>query len=239
VTGLPESIRTALFDLDGVLTPTAKLHAAAWKEMFDDVLRQRDGDGFRSFDKVADYDEYVDGKPRTDGTRDFLASRGIHLDDKEIEELSERKDEIFLAKVDTDGVKPYPGSLRYLHAVRDAGLRTAVVSSSRNCLQIIRSAGIEDLFDVRIDGVVAAEDNLRGKPHPDTFLAAAHRLRTEPVYAAVFEDATAGVAAGKAGDFGYIVGVNRIDGPGEHGHSDDLSKHGATVVVRDLEELLA
>jgi beta-phosphoglucomutase family hydrolase len=237
VTGLPDNIRTVLFDLDGVLTPTAKLHAAAWKQTFDEVLREH-GDA-RPFDAVVDYDDYVDGKPRTDGARDFLASRDIHLDDAAIDKLTEHKDRIFIEKVEHDGIEPYPGSLRYLHAVRDAGLRTAVVSSSRNCLEIIRSAGIEDLLDVRVDGVVAAEDHLAGKPHPDTFLAAAHRLRTEPAYAAVFEDATAGVQAGAAGHFGYVVGVDRIDGDGEHAHEDDLRQHGATVVVRDLDELLS
>jgi beta-phosphoglucomutase family hydrolase len=237
VTGLPENIRTVLFDLDGVLTPTATLHAAAWKQTFDDVLREH-GDS-RPFDQVTDYDDYVDGKPRDDGARDFLASRDIHLDDDAINALTERKDRIFIEKVEHDGIKPYPGSLRYLHAVRDAGLRTAVVSSSRNCLEIIRSAGIEDLLDERVDGVVAAEASLKGKPHPDTFLAAAHRLRTEPAYAAVFEDATAGVQAGAAGDFGYVVGVDRIDADGEHDHENDLRKHGATVVVRDLSELLS
>jgi beta-phosphoglucomutase family hydrolase len=227
-----------LFDLDGVLTPTALVHAAAWKQMFDDFLRERDGDGFTPFDPVADYDEYVDGKPRADGARDFLASRGIDLPAATVQGLAARKDEIFAAKVDRDGVQPYPGSVRYLHAVRAAGLRTAVVSASQHCARIVRSAGLEDLLDVRVDGLTAQEDHLKGKPEPDTFLAAAHRLRTEPQYAAVFEDATAGVAAGRAGKFGYVVGVDRVDKAGEHEHADDLREHGATTVVRDLAELL-
>jgi beta-phosphoglucomutase family hydrolase len=247
VNGLPDSIRTVLFDLDGVLTPTALVHAAAWKQMFDDFLRERDGGTFTPFDPRADYDEYVDGKPRADGARDFLTSRGIELppgsendppDAKTVQGLAARKDQIFQEKVDKDGVQPYPGSVRYLHAVRAAGLRTAVVSASKHCAQIVRSAGLEDLLDERVDGVTAQDEHLQGKPAPDTFLAAAHRLRTEPAYAAVFEDATAGVAAGRAGNFGYVVGVDRVDDGDSHQHADDLRSHGASTVVRDLADLL-
>jgi HAD superfamily hydrolase (TIGR01509 family) len=247
VNGLPDSIQAALFDLDGVLTPTALVHAAAWAEMFDDFLRERQGAGFTPFDPVVDYGEYVDGKPRVDGARDFLTARGIELpvgsdDDpphaETIHALATRKDAIFLAKVEREGVKPYPGSVRYLHAVRDAGLRTAVVSASRHCEQIVRAAGLEDLLDVRIDGVVAEKEHLRGKPQPDTFQAAAQRLDTDAANAAVFEDATAGVAAGRSGRFGCVVGVDRVDNDSETEHADALRKHGADVVVRDLAELL-
>ncbi|HWM39038.1 MAG TPA: beta-phosphoglucomutase family hydrolase [Streptomyces sp.] len=241
--GLPQGIRACLFDLDGVLTKTAVVHAAAWKEMFDDFLRRRDGDGpsgsCRPFDDD-DYDEYVDGRPRADGVRTFLASRGIELPEGSADDppgaetvhgLGNRKNELLLAKIRKDGVEAYPGSLRYLQAVREAGLRTAVVSSSANCRDIITSVGIEHMFDVRIDGVVAAERKLPGKPEPDTFLAAAHDLGVQASGSAVFEDALAGMDAGRAGHFGYVVGVDRT------GQADALRRHGADTVVQDLAEL--
>jgi beta-phosphoglucomutase family hydrolase len=245
VNGLPEQIRAALFDLDGVLTPTALIHAAAWAEMFDGFLREREGLGFRPFDEVDDYAQYVDGRARADGTRAFLASRGITLPEgspgdpasaETVEGLSERKDAIFRRHLTERGVTPYPGSVRYLHAVRTAGLRTAVVSASRHCAQIVTAAGLADEFDVRIDGQVAADERLHGKPAPDTYLAAARRLGVIPGQAAVFEDAIAGVAAGRAGRFGFVVGVDRTDGAGHH--PQDLRDHGADTVVRDLAELL-
>jgi len=234
-----------LFDLDGVLTPTARIHAEAWTELFDGFLKERDGDGFRPF-TASDYEEYVDGKPRADGTRDFLRSRGIDLPEGDPDDppgsdtvaaLAARKDALFLAKV-SDGVEAYPGSVRYLRAVRAAGLATAVVSASRNCAQIVHAAGLDDLLDVRVDGVVAADEGLRGKPHPDTFLAAARRLGADPVTAAVFEDALAGVQAGRDGRFGYVVGVDRVDEGVAHAHADGLRAHGASIVVRDLAELI-
>ncbi|AXI80382.1 HAD family hydrolase [Peterkaempfera bronchialis] len=239
--GLPDHIRACLFDLDGVLTRTAVVHAAAWKEMFDDFLRRRDGDDFRPFDPVADYDEYVDGRPRADGVRTFLASRGIELpegadDDpperETVHGLGNRKNVLVLARIREQGVDAYPGSVRFAEAVRAEGLRTAVVSSSANCRDVLVSAGIESLFEVRIDGVVAAERKLPGKPHPDTFLEAARELGVEPGAAAVFEDALAGMDAGRAGRFGYVVGVDRV------GQADALRKHGADTVVQDLAELL-
>ena len=253
VNGLPESIRAALFDLDGVLTPTALIHAAAWAEMFDDFLRERDGPGYRPFDPVGEYAEYVDGRARADGTRAFLASRGITLPEGSsgdppeadtVEGLSERKDGIFRRRLAEGGVQPYPGSVRYLRAVRAAGLRTAVVSASRHCAQIVAAAGLADLFDTRVDGLDAARERLHGKPAPDTFLAAARRLNTIPAQAAVFEDAIAGVAAGRAGRFGRVVGVDRTDpgsgaAPSPSRHAEDLRAHGADTVVRDLAELLA
>ncbi|MFF1274343.1 HAD family hydrolase [Streptomyces marokkonensis] len=237
--GLPDDILACLFDLDGVVTKTAAVHAAAWKETFDAFLRERDGDAFRPFTDT-DYDEYVDGLPRADGVRTFLASRGIALpeggpgdpaDARTVHGLGNRKNERLLARIRTDGVAPYDGTLRYIEAVRARGLRTAIVSSSANCRDVLRSVGAEDLFDVRIDGVVAAERGLPGKPRPDTFLAAAHDLGVEPSRAAVFEDALAGMDAGRAGRFGYVVGVDRV------GQADALYAHGADRVVTDLAEL--
>jgi beta-phosphoglucomutase family hydrolase len=244
VLGLPDSIRGCLFDLDGVLTETAKVHAAAWKEMFDGYLRERarrSGEPFVPFDPVADYDEYVDGKPRADGTRSFLASRGIELpegrendppDEQTVYGLGNRKNEIVLRRIHEDGVEAYPGSVSYVRAVKDAGLPRAVVSSSTNCRDVLVAAGIEDLFDARIDGVVAEREHLRGKPAPDTFLAGARALGLKPTAATVFEDALAGVAAGRAGGFGFVVGVDRV------GQAEGLKAHGADVVVKDLAELL-
>jgi beta-phosphoglucomutase family hydrolase len=244
VLGLPDSIRGCLFDLDGVLTETAKVHDAAWKEMFDGYLRERarqSGEPFVPFDPVADYDQYVDGKPRADGTRSFLASRGIELpeghendppDAQTVYGLGNRKNEIVLRRIHEDGVEAYPGSVSYVRAVKDAGLPRAVVSSSTNCRDVLIAAGIEDLFDARIDGVVAEREHLRGKPAPDTFLAGARALGLKPTAATVFEDALAGVAAGRAGGFGFVVGVDRV------GQAAALQQHGADVVVKDLAELL-
>jgi beta-phosphoglucomutase family hydrolase len=229
--GLPAEIEACLFDLDGVLTQTAKLHAAAWKEMFDAFLRGRP-EPFRAFDAVADYDEYVDGKPRLDGVRDFLASRGIELDADTVAELGARKNEILLRITRQDGVEGYEGSVRYVHAARDAGLRRAVVSSSANCREFLAAAQIEDLFETVVDGNVKEREQLKGKPAPDTFLFAARELGSEPAAAAVFEDALAGVEAGRNGHFGYVVGVDRV------GQAEELRKHGADVVVDDLAELL-
>jgi beta-phosphoglucomutase family hydrolase len=242
--GLPDGVRGCLFDLDGVLTKTAKVHDAAWKEMFDAYLHERaqqTGEPFVPFDPVADYDEYVDGKPRADGTRSFLASRGIELpqgrdDDppgaQTVHGLGNRKNEIVLRRIREDGVEAYQGSVRYVRAVRDAGLPRAVVSSSANCRDVLVAAGIEDLFEARIDGVVAEQEHLRGKPAPDTFLAGARALGLPPPAAAVFEDALAGVAAGRAGGFGLVVGVDRV------GQAAELKQHGADIVVTDLAELL-
>jgi beta-phosphoglucomutase family hydrolase len=239
--GLPDAVKACLFDMDGVLTRTASVHAAAWKEMFDEFLRQRDGASFRPFDAVADYDEYVDGKPRADGTRSFLGSRGITLpegspDDppgaQTVHGLSDRKNALVLEKLREHGVELYDGSVRYVRAARDAGLRTAVVSSSANTAEVLDAAGIADLFDARIDGVTAKERGLAGKPAPDMFLAAAEALDVPPSQAAVFEDALAGVQAGRAGGFAFVVGVDRT------GQADALKSHGADIVVKDLEELL-
>jgi beta-phosphoglucomutase family hydrolase len=242
--GLPAGTRACLFDLDGVLTDTARVHAAAWKQMFDEFLRERSkrtGEPFVPFDPVRDYDEYVDGKPRYDGVRSFLASRGIELPEGDpsdqptaetVHGLGNRKNELVLALIERDGVEPYEGSVRYLHAVRDAGLRRAVVSSSANTRQVLEAAGIADLFEEVVDGIVAQQEHLKGKPAPDTFLAAARALEAAPAEAAVFEDALAGVAAGRAGRFGFVVGVDRA------GQAEALREHGADVVVSDLAELV-
>jgi beta-phosphoglucomutase family hydrolase len=241
---LPGPISACLFDLDGVLTQTAKIHAAAWKQMFDEFLRdrsERTGEPFDDFDRPTDYDEYVDGKPRLDGVRSFLESRGIVLpmgspaDPPEAETvhgLGTRKNELVLELIREQGVEPYEGSVRFVEKAREQDFRRAVVSASTNCRDVLAAAGIEHLFEVRIDGVVAEREGLAGKPAPDTFLAAARALDVEARHAAVFEDALAGVQAGRAGAFGWVVGIDRT------GQADALRRRGADVVVRDLAELL-
>jgi beta-phosphoglucomutase family hydrolase len=233
VLGLPDDIQADLFDLDGVLTQTAKVHAAAWKTMFDEYLRQRDGDGYVAFDTHHDYDEFVDGRPRADGVRSFLKSRGIDADEATVKALGDRKNELVLKLIERDGVEAYEGSIRYVHAAKDAGRKLAVVSSSANAKEVLKAVGILDLFDHIVDGHAVAEGGLKGKPAPDTFLAAAEALGTDPAHAAVFEDALAGVEAGRAGSFGVVVGVDRV------GQADALAHHGATIVVQDLAELLS
>lgn len=235
---LPESIEACLFDLDGVITKTAVVHAAAWKRTFDDFLLRHDGSGFTPFDVTQDYDEYVDGKPRADGVRSFLASRGIRLPEGSpgdegdtVRGLGNRKNDLLLEMISAEGVEAYPGTMRYVRTVRQHGLKTAVVSSSANCREVLVAVGAEELFDVRIDGLVAAERGLPGKPHPDTFLAAAQDLGVTAGVSAVFEDALAGMDAGRSGHFGFVVGVDRV------GQADALLAHGADIVVRDLAEL--
>ena len=242
--GLPSGVTACLFDLDGVLTRTASVHAAAWKQMFDEFLREwatRTGGEFVPFDAGADYDNYVDGRPRLEGTRSFLQSRGIDLPEGSPDDppgkltvhgLSNQKNDLVLRMLRERGVEVYDGSVRYARAVRDAGLRTAVVSSSANTAEVLDAAGISHLFDARIDGLVAAERHLAGKPAPDTFLAGAAALGVGPDGAAVFEDALAGVEAGRAGRFALVVGVDRV------GQADELRRHGADVVVSDLDELM-
>jgi beta-phosphoglucomutase family hydrolase len=242
---LPAAIRACLFDLDGVLTKTAKLHAQAWKQMFDDYLRDRarsHGEPYAPFDIDHDYKEYVDGMPRYDGVRSFLASRGITMpagdpaDAPSVETvagLGNRKNELVLELIEKRGVETYPGAVDLVRAVRDRGLATAVVSSSANCRAVLRAAGIEALFDVRVDGLTLSRLHLRGKPAPDAFLAAARELGVEPTRAAVFEDAPAGVAAGHAGGFGFVVGVDRV------GRPEELRAEGADVVLSSLADLVA
>jgi beta-phosphoglucomutase family hydrolase len=228
--------------MDGVVTRTATVHDAAWKEMFDEFLRKRAADGqFVPFDPVKDYDEYVDGKPRLEGTRSFLESRGIEMPEGTPDDppgtatiwgLSNRKNALVQQVIARDGVDVYDGSRRYLAAVRAAGMRTALVSSSANTKQVVEAGGVADLFDVTVDAHVADANGLHGKPAPDTYLAAAQMLKVAPGSAAVFEDALAGVQAGHAGGFGVVVGVDRA------GQATQLRQHGADIVVRDLAELL-
>ncbi|GHE07277.1 HAD family hydrolase [Klenkia taihuensis] len=237
--GLPETIRGCLFDLDGVLTRTATVHQAAWKRTFDEFLRARDPQAPEFTD--ADYQRYVDGKPREDGVRDFLASRDIDLpegsdddgpDAQTVRGVATRKNDLVQAELDEHGVDVYDGSMRYLRAVKDAGLPVAVVTASANGEKVVAAGGFADLVDARIDGVVRAREGYRGKPAPDTFLAGARALGLEPAEAAVFEDAQSGVEAGRAGEFGFVVGVDRV------GQAEELRAHGADVVVTDLADLL-
>lgn len=241
--GVPDSVDGLLFDLDGVLTQTAKQHAAAWKLMFDEFLQRRakqTGEPFRPFEQP-DYDAYVDGKPRLAGTLSFLQSRAIELpmgtpDDQPgtptVHGLSNRKNDLVLEVIRNQGVTVYPGSVRYVLAAKVAGLATAVVTSSANAQEVLEAAGLSELFDARVDGLVAARDGLAGKPAPDTFLAGAKALGVPADKAVVFEDALAGVEAGRAGNFGYVVGVDRV------GQADALREHGADIVVDDLSQLL-
>lgn len=241
--GLPAEVTACLFDLDGVITGTAAVHAAAWKEMFDGYLRshaESTGQPFRPFDQ-SDYERYVDGRPRADGTRAFLQSRGIDLPEGDasdpidavtVQGLGNRKNRLVVQHLTADEIEVFDGSLRYVTQVRAAGLRTALVSSSANALQVLDAVGITGLFDARVDGVVATERGLAGKPAPDTFLAAAEMLGAGPATSAVFEDALVGVEAGRAGGFALVVGVDRV------GEAQALHDHGADVVVQDLSELL-
>jgi beta-phosphoglucomutase family hydrolase len=237
-------VTACLFDLDGVLTQTALVHNAAWKETFDVLLRawsvQR-GQPYVPFDPGPDYHNYVDGRQRADGVRTFLASRGITLPEGSPDDAPEtetvngvgnRKNLIVVERIKAGHVQVYPGSVDYLHAVRNAGLRRAVVSASANCKDVLEAAGITDLIEERVDGVTAREEGLPGKPAPDMFLAGAKRLGASPENCVVFEDALAGVAAGRAGGFGLVVGVDRV------GQAAELRSNGADIVVRDLAELL-
>jgi len=244
VLGLPDSVHGCLFDLDGVLTDTASVHDAAWASMFDDFLRARaqaTGQPYVPFDPGHDYLTYVDGKPRLEGVRDFLASRGITLPEGTPDDaptagtlwgLGNRKNEQVQTQIDAGSVQVFEGSRRYLRAAADAGLRRAVVSSSANTRRVLEVTGLAPDVELVVDGETIAQEGLHGKPAPDTFLAAAQRLGLDPSAAAVFEDALVGVEAGRAGHFGYVVGVDRV------GQADELRAHGADVVVRDLAELL-
>lgn len=244
VLGLPAGVTACLFDLDGVLTDTAAVHAAAWKQTFDEFLHESadaSGQEFVPFDVHADYLAYVDGKPRPAGVRDFLASRAISLpegspadppDATTITSLGSRKNRELLRRIREDGVTVFEGSKRYLEAARDAGLRRAVVSSSANTEAVLSVTGLAQYIELRVDGVTIREEHLAGKPDPDTFLTAARRLGVQPAEAAVFEDAIAGVQAGHAGKFGAVIGVDRT------GQAAALRDNGASVVVSDLAELL-
>jgi beta-phosphoglucomutase family hydrolase len=233
-----------LFDLDGVLTDTAGVHATAWQQMFDEFLRSwssQHDQAFVPFDRARDYPRYLDGKPRYEGVRSFLESRHIELpegtpddpsDALTVDGLGNRKNDLVQQLLHSGGVTAYPGSVALLHHVRQIGLKTAVVSSSKNCLAVIEAAGIADQFDTRVDGLDVEHGGIPGKPAPDTFLEAACRLDVPAAKAVVFEDALAGVEAGRAGHFGLVVGVDRAD------QADALRAHGADVVVEDLAELM-
>jgi len=245
VLGLPEKVRACLFDLDGVLTDTASVHTKAWKAMFDAYLShraERTGEKFVPFDAAADYRKYVDGKKREDGVRSFLDSRGIKLPDgspddprdaETIYGLGNRKNEMFQKVLDEDGVEVFDGSRRYLEAASAAGLGIAVVSSSANTREVLQITGLEHFVQQRVDGITLREEHIAGKPAPDSYLRGAQLLDVAPDAAAVFEDALSGVAAGRAGNFGFVVGVDRV------GQAEDLRRNGADVVVTDLAELLS
>jgi beta-phosphoglucomutase family hydrolase len=242
--GLPEAVHACLFDLDGVLTDTASVHTKAWKVMFDAFLKrhaEQTGQPFVPFDPVDDYLKYVDGKKREDGVRSFLASRGIELPDGEPDDsgdedtvygLGARKNDAFQQTLHKDGVKVFEGSRHYLEKVAAAGLATAVVSSSANTREVLEITGLEKYIQQRVDGVTLREEHIAGKPAPDSFLRAAELLNVPAAAAAVFEDALSGVEAGRAGNFGYVVGVDRV------GQADELRSHGADVVVTDLGDLI-
>ena len=242
--GLPEKVRACLFDLDGVLTDTASVHTKAWKAMFDAFLSERakqTGEKFVPFDAAADYRKYVDGKKREDGVRSFLSSRGIDLPDGSPDDpddaetvygLGNRKNDMFQKVLEKDGVEVFDGSRRYLEAVSSAGLGIAVVSASANTPEVLKITGLDRFIQRRVDGNTLREEHIPGKPAPDSFLRGAQLLDVAPDAAAVFEDALSGVAAGRAGNFGYVVGVDRV------GQADELRSNGADVVVTDLAELL-
>jgi len=233
-----------LFDLDGVITDTASLHAACWKRMFDEYLQKRAtqrGEAFRPFDLAVDYRLYVDGKPRFDGVRDFLTSRVIRLpegtpdDPAELETvcgLGNRKNDLINEIIGEKGAQPYEGSVRLIHQLRHDGFKIAVVTSSQNCTTVLKSARLNGLFDAQVDGNVIETQHLAGKPAPDTFLRAAKLLRVKPARAVVIEDAISGVQAGLSGRFGLVIGVAR------KGNAEELKRHGAHLVVKDLDELV-
>ena len=242
---VPQSIEACLFDLDGVLTRTAELHAKAWKQTFDAFLRERarrGEDAFRPFDAKADYGAHVDGRPRADGVRSFLAARRIALPEgarsdppgaDTVHGLGARKNRLVRELMAEHGVGVYEGSLRFLAAAREAGLARALVTSSENAAPVLRASGLDGQFDAQVDGTDADRLGLEGKPAPDFFLEAARRLDVAPAHAAVLEDALAGVAAGRAGGFGLVVGVDRAR------HAAQLRASGADLVVSDLAELIA
>jgi len=240
----PDKYDAVLFDLDGVLTATAKVHAVCWKTMFDEYLQKRAveiGEAFRPFEIATDYTRYVDGKPRVDGVRDFLQSRGIQIPEGTSEDppgaptihgLGNRKNDMVHKVIESEGVETFEGSIQLVHHLRRLGVKTAVVSASHNCQEVLKAANIANLFDARVDGAVASDLDLPGKPAPDTFLAAAKQLGVEPKRAVVVEDALSGVQAGVTGGFGLVIGVAR------KGNTEELKKHGAHLVVNDLGELL-
>ncbi|GAB2667591.1 beta-phosphoglucomutase family hydrolase [Gordonia jinhuaensis] len=237
--GLPDDIKVALFDLDGVLTSTAAVHRKAWKQAFDDYLSHLDAGAYSAHSRRPftddDYLTYVDGRPRADGVRAFLQSRGLDFDDDTVDQIGTEKNQLFLDAVDRGEVEPYPGSVRYLDACRDAGIGIAVVTSSRNGVAVLVAADLIDYASKRIDGNEIAARHLKGKPAPDSYLEGAKEMDVDPAHAAVFEDAISGLQAGRAGHFGYVVGVNREE---TEEHAQTMRDAGADVVVNDLADLL-
>ena len=232
-----------LFDLDGVVTDTASIHATCWKQMFDQYLRNRarNREAFRPFELATDYRLYVDGKPRFDGVRDFLASRGIHLPEGNPEDptdvetvcgLGNRKNDLVNLVIADVGVDPYDGTVQFIHQLRRNGFKIAVVTSSQNCTAVLKAAKLDDLFEVQVDGNTIHAQRLAGKPAPDTFLMAAKLLGCEPERTVVIEDAISGVQAGASGRFGLVIGIAR------KGNAEELKHHGAHLIVDDLGELV-
>jgi beta-phosphoglucomutase family hydrolase len=233
-----------LLDLDGVITDTASIHAACWKQMFDEYLQKRAtqrGEALRPFDLATDYRLHVDGKPRFDGVRDFLISRGIRLPEGSMDDtpqaetvggLGNRKNDLVNKIIEENGVEPYEGSVKLIHQLRRQGFKIAVVTSSQNCTVVLKAAKLEDIFDVQVDGNMIHAQHLAGKPAPDTFLTAARLLGVEPTRAVVIEDAISGVEAGSAGNFGLVIGVARKE------NTEELRHHGAHLVLNDLGELV-
>ena len=240
-----EEYDAVLFDLDGVITDTASVHATCWKKMFDEYLQERatrTGEAFRPFDLAADYRLYVDGQPRFDGVRHFLASRGIQLPEGSPDDppgletvcgLGNRKNDMVNQVIENVGVKSYEGSVRLIHQLRDRGFKIAVVTSSQNCTTVLKAAKLDGIFDAQIDGNTIRTQHLAGKPAPDTFLLGAKVLGAEPRRTVVIEDAISGVEAGFNGKFGLVIGVAR------KGNAEELKQHGADVVVDDLSELVS
>ena len=238
-----EQFDAVLFDLDGVLTDTSRLHAACWKKMFDKFLRKRaenSGEEFHSFSITDDYYRYVDGRLRSDGVRDFLRSRTINLpegdpdappESETVSGLGNRKNDMVNALMESEGIDVYPDSVTWVRLLREQGYKTAVVSASSNCTRVLNAAKILDLFDTIVDGTVAADLGLAGKPSPDTFLKAAEQLDAEPKRAVVVEDAISGVQAARSGGFGLVIGVAR------KGNAQALKENGADIVVASLDEL--
>ena len=239
-----EEYDAVLFDLDGVITNTAEIHAACWKKMFDEYLQQRAtqrGEPFKAFDLVTDYRLHVDGKPRYDGVRDFLTSRGVQLPEGDPDDppeaetvcgLGNRKNRLVTKAIEDMGVQAYDGSVRLVRQLRRDGFKVAIVSSSENCAAILKAAKLDDLFEVRVDGAMVEAEQLAGKPAPDTFLIGARLLGVEPARTVVVEDAISGVQAGLSGNFGLVIGVSR------KGDAEELKRHGAHLVVNDLDELV-
>lgn len=231
----PVGVSTVVFDMDGVITDTASVHRVAWKSLFDDYLRSRADDGTEDFVEFAeaDYLTYVDGKRREDGVASFLVSRGVEPTDDLVNDLATRKNDYFLTIVERDGVTQFDDTIAFVRALQQAGVATALITASRNAVPVLGGAGLLDLFEVRVDGIVARELDLPGKPAPDVFLEAMRRVGGEVASTAIVEDAVSGVQAGRAGDFALVIGVNRED----QVHGERLADNGADIVVTSMNQV--